>query len=86
MLRKSFAAIAALALIAGTGTAAIAQSAAPLSLNNSPEMQRAGASVTGESELGSRGYGIYIIGALLLGAIIYGVIKLTDNDDGPTSP
>ncbi|HST35276.1 MAG TPA: hypothetical protein VLK25_01415 [Allosphingosinicella sp.] len=85
MLKKSFAAIAAIALLAGSSAAA-AQSAQPLSVANSPAGQRAGAATTGANELGSRGYGIYIIGALVLAAIIYGIIKLTDNDDGPSSP
>ena len=85
MLKKSFAAVAAIALLAGS-SAAVAQSAQPLSLANSPAGQRAGAPAADANELGSRGYGIYIIGALVLAAIIYGIIKLTDDDEGPESP
>lgn len=81
MLRKSFAAIAALALVAGSSSAALAQ-AAP----SAPAPSRAGADTAAASELGSRGYGIYVIGALLLAAVIYGVIKLTDGDGEPESP
>lgn len=82
MLRKSFAAIAALALVAGSSSAAIAQSAQPAA----PAAARAGADTAGASELGSRGYGIYIIGALLLAAVIYGVLQLTDGGNDPESP
>lgn len=85
MLRKSFAAIAALAMIAGSSTAAIAQSAGALSLSNAPAASRAGATVSDENELGRRGIGIYIIGAVVLAAVIYGIIQLTD-DDEPDSP
>jgi len=82
MLSRSFAAVAALALVAGS-TAAAAQTAAPLSLNNAPAMEAAGSE--GTSELGSRGYGIYIIGAIALGLIIWGAIELL-KDDEPSSP
>jgi opacity protein-like surface antigen len=85
MLRKSFAAIAAITLLAGSSAAA-AQSAQPLSLGNAPGMERAGASVAGTDELGSRGYGVYIIGAIILGAIIWGIIELTSDDEGSSSP
>jgi len=85
MLRKSFAAIAAAALLAGS-SAAVAQSAQPLSLGNAPAA-RAGATLADSSELGGRrGIGIYLIGAVVLGLIIWGVIELTEDDDGPESP
>lgn len=85
MLSKKLAAIAALSLITASSAAA-AQSAQPLSIANSPSVQRSAASATGESDLDRRGIGIYIIGAVVLGLIIWGVIELTKNNDGPSSP
>ena len=85
MLSKKLAAIAALSLITASSAAA-AQSAQPLSIANSPSVQRAGASATGENDLDRRGIGIYIIGAVVLGLIIWGVIELTKDDNGPSSP
>jgi len=84
MRAKYLAAIAAISLIAAGGAAA-AQTARPLSLANSPAA-RAGAPASGESNLDRRGYGIYIVGAVVLGLIIWGIIELTKNDDGPHSP
>jgi hypothetical protein len=81
MISKTFAALAAVALVAGSGAAA-AQTAQPLSIANAPAVDRAGAD---SSELGSRGYGIYIIGAIALALIIYGAIELL-GDDEPNSP
>lgn len=85
MLSKKLAAIAAASLITAS-SAALAQSAQPLSLSQSPAAARASAGVNGENDLDRRGIGIYIIGAVVLGLIIWGVIQLTDNDDGPSSP
>ena len=86
MLSKKLAAIAAISLISAS-SAAMAQSAQPLSLSNSPTVERAGAGVAGESDLDRRGYGIYIVGAIVLAAIVWGIIELTsDDDDIVTSP
>jgi hypothetical protein len=86
MLSKKLAAIAAASLITAS-SAAVAQSAQPLSLSQSPAaQQRAGAGLAGESELDRRGIGIYIVGAVVLGLIIWGIIELTDKNDGPHSP
>ena len=85
MLSKKLAAIAALSLITAS-SAATAQSAQPLSIANSPSVQRTAASATGESDLDRRGIGIYLIGAVVLGLIIWGIIELTKNDEGPSSP
>ena len=85
MLSKKLAAIAALSLITASSAAA-AQSAQPLSIANSPSVQRSAASATGENDLDRRGIGIYIIGAVVLGLIIWGVIELTKDDNGPSSP
>ena len=82
MLSKKLAAIAALSLITASSAAA-AQTAQPLSLANSPAVSQT--AVQGESDLDRRGYGIYIVGAVVLGLIIWGAIELL-GDDGPESP
>jgi hypothetical protein len=84
MLSKKLAAIAAISLITAS-SAAVAQSA-PSSLN-APSVSRAAAPAAGESNLDDRnGIGIYIVGAVVLGLIIWGIIELTSDDDGPESP
>jgi len=85
MLSKKLAAIAAVSLITAS-SAAMAQTTQPLSLSNSPTVERAGAGTSGESNLDRRGYGIYIVGAVILGLIIWGIIELTKDDNGPHSP
>lgn len=46
---------------------------------------RAGATVSGENNL--EGTGLYIVGAIALGLLIWGIIEIADNDDDlPTSP
>jgi hypothetical protein len=84
MLSKKLAAVAAVSLITAS-SAAVAQSAQPLSLTHSPAA-RASAGTSGESSLDRRGIGIYVIGAVVLGLIIWGVIELTKDDNGPSSP
>lgn len=77
MLSKSLATISALALIAGSSAAA-AQSAQPLSLAAAP----AAATTSDAADLnGRRGAGIYIIGAIVIGLLIWGGIELLDDDD-----
>ena len=76
MLSKKLAAVAAISMISAS-SAAVAQSAQPLSLSNSPVVQRAGAETSGQNNLDRRGYGIYIIGAIALGLIVWGIIELT---------
>ena len=83
MLSKKLAAVAAASLISAS-SAAVAQTAQPLSLSNSPTVQRSAAGLQGQSDLDRRGYGIYIVGAIVLGLIVWGIIKLVDN--GPNSP
>ena len=85
MLSKKLAAIAAVSLISAS-SAAVAQSAQPLSLASSPAVERSAAGMQGQSNLDRRGYGIYIVGAVVLGLIIWGIIKLVDNNNGPSSP
>jgi hypothetical protein len=85
MLSKKLAAIAAVSLITAS-SAAVAQSAQPLSLTQSPTVERASAGMPGQSNLDRRGYGIYIVGAVVLGLIIWGIIELTKNNNHPHSP
>jgi hypothetical protein len=85
MLSKKLAAIAAVSLITAS-SAAVAQSAQPLSLSHTSAAQRASAGAQGENDLDRRGIGIYIIGAVVLGLIIWGIIELTKKDNGPDSP
>jgi hypothetical protein len=60
----------------------MAQSASPLSVSNSPAVERAGADAASANEL--RGTTGWIIGAIALGLIIWGIIELLDDD--PDSP
>ena len=85
MLSKKLAAIAAVSLITAS-SAAVAQSAQPLSLSSNPTVERSAASVQGQSNLDRRGYGIYIVGAVILGLIVWGIIELTNNNNHPHSP
>lgn len=82
MRSRTLAALAAISLMAGS-SAAIAQSAQPLSLASA----RAGAATEG-SDLTGRGPGFYIIGAIVLGLVIWGIIELIDDNetDTPSSP
>ena len=82
MISRTFAALAAASLVFGS-SAAMAQSASPLSVSNSPAIERVGADTDSANEL--RGTTGWIIGAIALGLIIWGVIELLD-DDGPDSP
>ena len=86
MPTKTLAVFVSLSLL-GASSAAAAQSAAPLSLAASPAA-RAGAATTNDSSLDRRGYGIYIVGAIVLGLIVWGAIKLLDNNTHamPASP
>ncbi len=85
MLSKKLSALVALSVLSAS-SAAVAQTAQPLSLANSPTL-RAGATTPNASALDDRnGIGIYIIGAVVLGLIVWGIIELTSNDDPPSSP
>jgi hypothetical protein len=83
VISKTLAAVAAATLVFGS-SAALAQSAAPLSLDNAPAVERAGADVASSNEL--RGTTGWIIGAIALGLIIWGAIELFDDDDDTDSP
>lgn len=84
MLSKKISALVALSVL-GASSAAVAQTAQPLSLAPTAE---AAATPNQASALDSRnGIGIYLIGAVVLGLIVWGVIELTNNNnDNPTSP
>jgi len=86
MFSKKLAAIAALSLITAS-SAAVAQSAQPSSLAQS-SAARAGAGTSDQSGLDNHGAGIYIVGAVVLALLIWGIIELTsdDDDDVPHSP
>lgn len=82
MRSNKLAVLAAVSLLTAS-SAAVAQTAQPLSLANAAP---AGAVTTDANALDSRrGIGIYIIGAVVLGLIIWGIIELT-SDGGPSSP
>ncbi len=83
MLSKSLKIIAAASLLSASG-AAYAQ-AQPM---EAVAIERAGAPVDEAGELAGRGAGVYIIGAIALGLLIWGIIELTsDNEqDFPSSP
>ena len=79
---KTLGMLAAASLIAAS-TAASAQVGAPA------EVERSGAATTAASQLDDDdgGYTIWIIGAVVLGLLIWGIIELTDDDeDEPISP
>ena len=83
MLSKKISALVAISVLSAS-SAAVAQTAQPLSLANAPI---ATAQPNQANALDSRnGIGIYIIGAVVLGLIVWGIIELTSNDDGPASP
>ena len=76
MLSKKLSALVAISVLTAS-SAAVAQSAQPLSLANAPAA-RAGAPTADANALdGRNGIGIYIIGAVVLGLIIWGIIELT---------
>ncbi len=85
MLSKKLSALVAISMLTAS-SAAVAQSAQSLSLAGSSGL-RAGADAQGVNSLDSRnGIGIYLIGAVVLGLIIWGIIELTKDDEGPSSP
>jgi len=84
MISRKLAALVATSLVVSS-SAALAQSAQPLSLANGPVAARAGADVQDSNQL--HGTTLYIVGAIALGLIIWGAIELLDDDDDfPTSP
>jgi hypothetical protein len=85
MISKKLSALVAISMLTAS-SAAVAQSAQSLSLASAPAM-RAGADAQGVNELDSRnGIGIYLVGAVILGLIVWGIIELTKGDEKPSSP
>jgi len=82
MISKSVVALAALSLVAGS-TAAAAQSAAPLSLANSPEIQRASAETQGESEFLRRSG--WLLGVVALGILVFVILESSKDNALPNS-
>lgn len=84
MLSKKLAALAAASMIFGS-SAAIAQSAQPLSLSNAPVVERAGAEAEDSNEL----FGGGILPFVAIAVVVVAVLALTDTwpfDDDPDSP
>jgi hypothetical protein len=75
MLAKKLAAVAAISMITAS-TAAVAQTAAPSVAAASTA--RAGAPAQGSNEL--VGTTAWILAAIALGLIVWGIIELTDDD------
>jgi hypothetical protein len=73
------AALAALSMITASG-AAVAQAAAPLSTDGAPAVQ-AGETTRGSNEL--VGTTAWILAAIGLGLIVWGIVELTDDSDSP---
>lgn len=78
MRTYGLAALAAASLLAAP-VAATAAPMAPL-----PAAERVGEATDGSSQL--VGSTAWILAAVALGLIVWGVIELTNDDDGPTSP
>ena len=83
MASKILKAVVATFLISGSGAAA-ASSARPLSLAQSPVAQRAGESIDGSSALD--GTTEWILAALSLGVIIFGIIHFSDDQNNSNRP
>ena len=84
MFSRKLAVLAAFSLMTAS-TVAHAQSAASLSMAGSPAaVERAGAS--GEDANQLEGTALWIVGAIVLGLVIWGAIEIFSDDDEPTSP
>lgn len=84
MLSKKLSALVAISVLTAS-SAAVAQTAQPLSLANAPAAQAVGPNQTNALDA-RNGFGIYIIGAIVLGLAIWGIIELTKKDNSPSSP
>jgi hypothetical protein len=83
MLKFLSALVASLGLFAAT--AAQASPARSLSLTNAPQVSRA-ATVPGAGNAQSRtSAGVYVIGAIVAGLMIWGIVELASGDDDPDS-
>lgn len=81
--KKKLSALVAISVLTAS-TAAVAQTAQPLSLANAP--MSAGATSQSSALDDRNGIGIYIIGAVILGLLVWGVIELTKDDGNAASP
>jgi hypothetical protein len=83
MLKFLSALIASLGLF--TAAAVQASPAQSLSLTSAPQVSRA-ATVPGASNAQSEmGAGVYVIGAIVAGLMIWGIVELASGDDDPDS-
>jgi len=82
MLSKTLTALLAASMAFGS-SAAVAQSAQPLSLAQSAPV-RAAAPTEDSNQL--YGTTIWIIGAVVLGLAIWGIVELVDDNGRPSSP
>ena len=79
MRSKLLAGLTAVSILAGTSVSAVAQTASTV--------DRAPAATAGSQLDDDGGYTIWIIGAVVLGLLIWGTIELTSDDDNePISP
>jgi hypothetical protein len=69
-----------------TATAVQASPAQSLSLANSPEISRGSTAAGASNAQSGAGAGIYVIGAIVAGLMIWGIVELASGDDDPDSP
>jgi hypothetical protein len=84
MLKPLSMLLASLSLL--TATAAQASPAQSLSLANAPEVSRASTTAGASNAQSETGAGIYVIGAIVAGLMIWGIVELVSGDDDPDSP
>lgn len=84
MLKPLSTLIASLSLL--TAAAVQASPAQSLSLANAPEISRASTVAGASSAQSETGAGIYVIGAIVAGLMIWGIVELVSDDDDPDSP
>lgn len=84
MFKKLATGAAAIALVASQGAMAqVSSSAQSLSIARAAPQARAGAELSRENKQVA-GAGLYLLGAIGLGLLIWGVIELTEDDDEDT--
>jgi len=76
--------IASLALF--TAAAVQASPAQSLSLAHAPEIGRVSTAAGASNAQSETGAGIYVIGAIVAGLMIWGIVELASGDDDPDSP
>lgn len=83
MLKLLSALAASLALF--SVAAVQASPARPLSLANAPQVSRAATSSGASNAQSEMGAGVYVIGAIVAGLMIWGIVELASGDDDPDS-